>query len=171
MMVNDSITAELPSPVAGRPCLDSGEKEATTPDFDLLHRRLEMERESLQNRLQVALHPADNGQVSSYPRSVDELASDNLTSLMQMALQKQLREQMAEVEHALQKLESGTYGLCGICGQPIVPERLEALPWASLCINCKTHQARRPESKNSGSSTGLVLIHSAGRNKEAAWQW
>jgi RNA polymerase-binding transcription factor DksA len=140
-------------------------------NFDLLHHRLEKEWESLQNRLGIAIHPGDNGQVGSYPRSVDELASDNLTSLRQMALQKQLREQMAEVEHALQKLESGTYGLCDICGQPIAPERLEALPWASLCLSCKTHQARRPESKNSGSSTGLTRMDLAENDAETDWQW
>ena len=145
MMVNDSITAELPSPVAGRPCLDSGEKEATTPDFDLLHRRLEMERESLLNRLEVAIHLADNGQVGGYPRSVDELALDNLESQKRLALEKCLREQMAEVEQALHKFEEGTYRLCDICGQPIAPERLEALPWANLCLSCKTHQARDRE--------------------------
>jgi RNA polymerase-binding transcription factor DksA len=54
-----------------------------------------------------------------------------------MALEKGLRVQMADIEHALHKIKEGTYGLCDICGQPIAPERLEALPWANLCYRCK----------------------------------
>jgi hypothetical protein len=78
---------------------------------------------------------------------------------------------MAEVEQALHKFEVGTYGLCDICGQPIAPERLEALPWANLCLSCKTHQARRPENKNLGSSTGLTRMDPAENDVEIDWQW
>ena len=98
MMVNDSITAEISSSVADRPGFDRGKEEATTTDSCLLHRRLEMERESLLNRLEVAIHPADNGQVGGYPRSVDELALDNLESQKREMLKIRLREQMAVVE-------------------------------------------------------------------------
>jgi len=54
-----------------------------------------------------------------------------------------LREHLREVEYALHKFELGTYGLCDVCGQPIEPERLGALPQASLCLSCKTRQAKR----------------------------
>jgi DnaK suppressor protein len=140
-------------------------------DFELLRHRLEDERERLIGRLETDCQAVGQRQDGDGHKSEDEAATESLESWKRLVLQQGLREQMTEVEHALHKLEEGTYGLCDICGQPIALERLQALPWASLCINCKTHQARRPESKNSGSSTGLVLIHSAGRNKEAAWQW
>ena len=141
-MVNDSIAAEISRPVAGSPGIGSGEKEATTPGLDLLHRRLEMEWESLENRLEVAIHPADYGQVGSYHSSGDELASDNLESWKRTALEKRIREQLVEVERALRKFEEGTYGLCDACGQPIAPERLEAIPQANLCISCKTRSGK-----------------------------
>ena len=48
-----------------------------------------------------------------------------------------LRENLRDVDHALEKVERGTYGACERCGRPIAPERLEALPWAALCIDCK----------------------------------
>jgi DnaK suppressor protein len=47
--------------------------------------------------------------------------------------------QLAQVEVALQRLDSGDYGKCVNCGQRIHPDRLKALPSATLCINCK-HQ-------------------------------
>jgi RNA polymerase-binding transcription factor DksA len=52
------------------------------------------------------------------------------------ALAKSLAETLSEVEHALAKIEDGTYGTCENCGQPISPARLEAKPAARHCINC-----------------------------------
>ncbi len=52
------------------------------------------------------------------------------------ALATTLRETLTEVEHALAKIEAGTYGTCEACGQPIAPARLEAMPAARLCIDC-----------------------------------
>ena len=43
----------------------------------------------------------------------------------------------SDVDRALAKMDAGTYGTCERCGKPIGPERLEALPWAVLCIDCK----------------------------------
>jgi DnaK suppressor protein len=51
-----------------------------------------------------------------------------------------LRSNLLDVERALAKMDAGTYGICERCGNPIAPERLEALPWAMLDIDCK-HKA------------------------------
>ncbi|MFC1991625.1 TraR/DksA family transcriptional regulator [Chloroflexota bacterium] len=67
----------------------------------------------------------------------EEEATESLELEKRLALEKKVREHLTEVEHALQKFENGTYGLCDSCSQPIVPERLEALPQASLCLECK----------------------------------
>jgi RNA polymerase-binding transcription factor len=50
---------------------------------------------------------------------------------------KALRANLRWVDRALRKMDRGTYGDCERCGNPIAPERLEALPWAILCIDCK----------------------------------
>ncbi len=52
------------------------------------------------------------------------------------ALAATLRETLAEVEHALRKMDAGTYGTCEGCGQAIAPARLEAKPTARFCIDC-----------------------------------
>jgi DnaK suppressor protein len=54
-----------------------------------------------------------------------------------VALVKELRMNLKDVEHALTKMERGTYGACERCGGPIGEERLDAIPWARLCITCK----------------------------------
>jgi DnaK suppressor protein len=48
-----------------------------------------------------------------------------------------LRTDLVDVERALERTDNGTYGTCERCGNPIDPERLEARPWALLCIDCK----------------------------------
>lgn len=48
-----------------------------------------------------------------------------------------LNQRLEEVQAALQRIEDGTYGKCESCGNKIPPERLEAIPAASLCISCK----------------------------------
>jgi DnaK suppressor protein len=48
-----------------------------------------------------------------------------------------LRANLAEVDRALERIDAGTYGSCERCGKPIDPARLEARPWALLCIDCK----------------------------------
>lgn len=48
-----------------------------------------------------------------------------------------------EIARALDKLEDGTYGTCDDCGQPIAPERLEALVWATRCVSCQALSTTR----------------------------
>ena len=72
----------------------------------------------------------------------EEEATESLEFEKRLALEKQLNEQLVEIEHALQKIEDGTYGICDGCGQPIAENRLEALPQASLCIECKAKNAK-----------------------------
>jgi RNA polymerase-binding protein DksA len=50
---------------------------------------------------------------------------------------------LANVESALKRIEAGTYGVCENCGRPIDVERLEAMPWVTLCIDCKREAERR----------------------------
>jgi DnaK suppressor protein len=54
-----------------------------------------------------------------------------------MALENRLNNLLAEVERAIQKLETGSYGVCDSCGTTIDPARMDALPQAILCLNCR----------------------------------
>ncbi len=56
---------------------------------------------------------------------------------LDIGLEQSERQHLEEVEAALQRLDAGTYGICVECGQPIGPERLEALPWTTHCIRCQ----------------------------------
>ena len=54
------------------------------------------------------------------------------------ALAGPLQEALKEAQLAIDRLANGTYGLCEVCGQPISPARLEAMPAARTCINHAT---------------------------------
>ena len=77
----------------------------------------------------------------------EEGATETFELEKRLALEKRVRDLLNEVEHALQKSEQGTYGLCDECGQPIDIARLEALPQVGLCLNCKSHQAKDAKNK------------------------
>ena len=54
-----------------------------------------------------------------------------------LALRDHNRVHLEAVDAALTRLDAGTYGTCTTCGKPIGAERLAALPWAALCIECQ----------------------------------
>ncbi|HZB35232.1 MAG TPA: TraR/DksA C4-type zinc finger protein [Gaiellaceae bacterium] len=49
---------------------------------------------------------------------------------------------LTAIDAALARIDAGTYGTCVNCGAEIAPERLEAMPWAMLCIDCKRKEER-----------------------------
>lgn len=61
---------------------------------------------------------------------------------LDQGLEESAEDILAKIDAALKKIEEGTYGMCENCGQPIGEERLEAMPWATLCIDCKRREER-----------------------------
>ena len=55
-----------------------------------------------------------------------------------LALSAQARAEVVEIDVALDKIDDGTYGTCDKCGKSIPKARLEVIPWAALCVTCKS---------------------------------
>jgi DnaK suppressor protein len=53
------------------------------------------------------------------------------------SLSRHTRKLLEQIDDALRRMDAGTYGVCERCGERIEPERLEALPYAQLCMDCK----------------------------------
>ena len=110
-----------------------------------LRSRLEEERKRLTTELDQLLasaHPSDERREGSPFGKREEEATETSELEKRLAMEKSTRDQMAAVEHALEKFEQGTYGLCDKCGKPIAPERLDALPQASMCLECKLKESK-----------------------------
>jgi DnaK suppressor protein len=121
------------------------EEEEVTANFKQLRSHLESEQKRLLEeleQLEANARPAEVRREGSPFSKREEEATESLELEKRLALEKQVRDHLAEVEHALRKFEEGTYGLCDSCGQPIAPDRLEALPQASLCVSCKEKNAK-----------------------------
>jgi RNA polymerase-binding protein DksA len=78
----------------------------------------ETEEESFDN------HPADVA-TATYMRELDYTLEDSTEHVI------------AEIDSALRRIDEGTYGTCVRCGSTIAEERLEAMPYATMCIECK----------------------------------
>ncbi len=124
--------------------------DKTNATFNLLRARLESERKRLteeMEQIKSTMRPADERREGSPFGKREEEATESYELERRLTLEKSIREQLASVEHALQKFEDGTYGSCDNCGKPIPPERLEALPQATLCLDCKARQAKDAKGK------------------------
>jgi DnaK suppressor protein len=73
-----------------------------------------------------------------------QTAAATEVSESQRGEQLRLREErhLGLIEVALRRIDAGGFGVCSICGKPIAPERLEALPWAQDCLDCHAKKRR-----------------------------
>ncbi len=78
--------------------------------------------------------------------SADQHMADTATETVDREIDYTLEESdgrlLTAIDEALARIEAGTYGVCVNCGAQIPPERLEAMPWATLCIECKRKEER-----------------------------
>jgi len=121
-----------------------------TTDFSALRTKLESEQKRLTEefeQLQTNASSADERREGSPFGKREEEATETLELEKRLALENRIRQELAGIEHALHKFEEGTYGKCDNCGQSIDPARLEALPQASLCLNCKEQQTKNARVK------------------------
>ena len=79
--------------------------------------------------------PSDLGGIS-FGKRVGEGTSLAVERLSQVAAHDRLHETLAGVVRAEAKLADGTYGTCDRCGNGIGDDRLEAMPWATVCVAC-----------------------------------
>jgi DnaK suppressor protein len=120
-------------------------KTATNQEF---RQRLEQERRRLLDELQGMADQRNQREDSTtdyehYTNHDADIATETYETEKNLALEDNLRRQLAMTEAALVKLDEGTYGICANCGRPIDPERLDALPHVTVCIDCKRLQEAR----------------------------
>jgi DnaK suppressor protein len=96
---------------------------------------LERARDELRAELEtLTAAPRDPMAAVSFGKRVGEGTSQAVERITQVDAAKKLDAKLGDVERALEKLDEGTYGSCDVCGDPIGEERLEAIPWAVLCV-------------------------------------
>ena len=99
---------------------------------------LEEHRNRLRHEIrQQGIDPDSEDYVAELERGFADGAHTAAERGQAITIVHELRGGLRDVERALHKLDDGTYGICERCGDPIGAARLEAIPWARLCISCK----------------------------------
>jgi RNA polymerase-binding protein DksA len=77
------------------------------------------------------------------PKDLADIASDDIDRKMIEAIGSQDLKRLKLIDSALTRIQQGKYGLCIKCGKRIPQDRLEAIPYALMCIECKSAEERR----------------------------
>jgi RNA polymerase-binding protein DksA len=83
------------------------------------------------------------GEEAAFDNHLADTATETYDRELDYTLEENSEHVLADIDAALTRIEDGTYGVCTSCGRPIPEERLEARPWAPLCIGCKRERERR----------------------------
>ena len=116
-------------------------------ETDLARQRLAEERERLvgvratfdDEHLTDQSENDSVGELSSYDQHQADMGTETFEREKDLSILEQVEAELGDVEHALRRLDEGTYGTCEVCGKVIPDERLEAMPATRLCLE---HQAQ-----------------------------
>jgi RNA polymerase-binding protein DksA len=116
-------------------------------DLHVMRETLESERDRLRAAIVSVNHPSSlKEETGDLAIGTDDHIADSATETFMRELDTGLEENaehlLTEIEGALRRLDDGSYGTCEACGRPIGEDRLEAVPWATLCIDDKRARER-----------------------------
>lgn len=116
-------------------------------DREVLRQRLLAERDRLRQEIaalgaDLSESLEDCSEESPYDQHMAETAAVTLDREVDLTLQENAKAALAQIDRALSKLEDGSYGRCDKCGKEIGEARLESVPSATLCMDCKRLEER-----------------------------
>lgn len=99
--------------------------------------RIQKELEEMQARTARRSKLDSAVEEQDFDENPGDAATETLERGTDMALERTVHDILEQVEHSLEKLDDGTYGVCDSCGADIAEVRLRALPYATLCLVCQ----------------------------------
>jgi DnaK suppressor protein len=112
-------------------------------DPDAVRHELEHRRDRTRERIAVLAQRPELGTAQGFGKRIGDGTTEAVSRLTDIGVGDSLERVLARTERALAKLDDGSYGICDLCGGPIGPGRLRALPEGVLCLSCAESQ-RRP---------------------------
>ena len=85
----------------------------------------------------------DHNQTTSMPNHMAELGSGNFDRELTLSLLGSEKDALDQIEAAIERIEDGSYGKCETCGVKVPKSRLDAIPYAALCVRCASQQEQR----------------------------
>jgi RNA polymerase-binding protein DksA len=77
------------------------------------------------------------GDLSTLPMHLADMGTDSFEQDMSLGLMENETDELHEIEEALERIKDGSFGLCENCKKRIPKERLKAIPYTRLCVDCK----------------------------------
>jgi DnaK suppressor protein len=120
----------------------------TTKELEVFRKRLVVYRMQVERRLSglsdagLRTPQEASGAISSLPGHLAELASEASEQDLSLDFMARAQDELDETQAALERIDHRSFGLCKGCGRAIPPLRLEAMPTADSCIDCKTRFER-----------------------------
>jgi DnaK suppressor protein len=111
-------------------------------------RRLKSYRDRLLERREGLFRQVTEAEMSSRERDLEatqdpaDMAANAYTKELLISMSANDRRLLALIDEALQRIETGGFGECVNCGEPVQEKRLEAVPWARFCLKCQDLQER-----------------------------
>ncbi|MFT3887260.1 MAG: TraR/DksA C4-type zinc finger protein [Arachnia sp.] len=142
-MPTNKKSADLPDLVL--PVLEG--EEPWTPE-EVAEQRAELQDELARIERRIAATEAElesllKGGSDGAGRDPADVGSSNFERDQEVSLVANVREMAEQLRLAIHLFDSGDYGLCEVCGQPIGKGRLQVFPRATLCVTCKQREERR----------------------------
>jgi DnaK suppressor protein len=138
------MTAAAQSDAASFP-VRKGERRWTTAEITRIRTRLAAEAGEFRDEIERAESDIADRLGDSVSDAGDDQAdvgAKNYEREHELSLTYNARDLLVQTERALARIESGTYGVCESCGEPIGKARLQAFPRATLCVSCKQREER-----------------------------
>lgn len=115
--------------------------------LDRFKKRLEEEKVRLEEQIEDYERDLEEARLteSSSDRSPDpgnaEASSMKLEYAKELSVEQNTLDLLSKVNRALERVSAGTYGICESCGTPIPVERLDVLPYSTLCVDCASRSS------------------------------
>lgn len=131
------------SPLAAKPKETAKEREARERRREALHQMLLRKRQEILKEIEGSLGQSlteDQQRRLESARDVGDQALMDLDRELGISLMEMRNRRRQAIDEALTRLSEGTYGICAECGVEISEKRLEAVPFAKLCVECQSKQ-------------------------------
>ena len=111
-----------------------------TLDLAEIREELETERERLRGAIEAVNHTGsladETGDLSiGQDDHIADSASETFMRELDDGLEENAEHLLGKIDEALQRIDDGTYGTCSVCGRKIPEDRLQAVPYAALCLD------------------------------------
>lgn len=131
------------SPLAAKPKESAKEREARERRRDALQKMLMRKRQEILKEIEGSLGQSlteDQQRRLESARDVGDQALMDLDRELGISLMEMRNRRRQAIDEALVRLSEGTYGICAECGVEISERRLEAVPFAKLCVECQSRE-------------------------------